>query len=92
MVAHNINVLLTDWLTDQMTKYAKDTSLLVPEINTVLSEDECDHPQIWSQSNKLVINILKTKDCFSPTQPQKSGNAENHLQSWSHSSEGHFYR
>ena len=41
------------------SKYADDTSLLVPEINTVSLKDEFDHLHIWSQANKLVINIVK---------------------------------
>ena len=44
-----------------MTKYADDTSLLVPEINTVSLEEEFDHLQVWAQTNKLGINMLKTK-------------------------------
>ena len=45
-----------------MTKYADDTSLLVPEINTVSLEEEFDHLQVWAQTNKRVINMLKTKE------------------------------
>ena len=49
-------------LTNDMTKYADDTSLLMPEINTVSLEEEFDHLQVWVQTNKLVINMLKTKE------------------------------
>ena len=45
-----------------MTKYADDTSLLVPEMNTVSLEEEFNHLQVWAQTNKLVINMLKTKE------------------------------
>ena len=45
-----------------MTKYTDDTSLLVPEINTVSLKEEFDHLRIWAQTNKLVINMLKTKE------------------------------
>ena len=45
-----------------MTKSADDISLLMPEINTVSLEEEFDHLRIWAQTNKLVINMLKTKE------------------------------
>ena len=45
-----------------MTKYAHDTSMLVLEINTVSLEEEFDHLRVWAQTNKLVINMLKTKE------------------------------
>ena len=48
--------------TNHMTKYADDTSLLVPEINTVSLQEEFDHLQVWAQTNKLIINMLETKE------------------------------
>ena len=32
------------------------------EINIASLEEEFDHIQVWAQRNKLVINMLKTKD------------------------------
>ena len=47
--------------TNQMTKYVDDTSLLVPEI-TVSLKEEFDHLRVSAQTNKLVINMLITKE------------------------------
>ena len=43
-----------------MITYADDTSLLLP--NTVSLEEEFNHLRVWAQTNKLVINLLKTKE------------------------------
>ena len=67
-----------------MTKYADDTSLLVPEIKTVSLEEEFDHPQVWAQTNKLVIDMLKTKEIvFHRPNPQRSSDASTFNQHWS---------
>ena len=66
-------------------KWTDDTSLLVPDINTVSLEDEFYLLQICSQTSKLVVNMLKTqKIVFHPpnpwglvTLPQTLANIEN---------------
>ena len=65
-----------------MTKNADDTSLLVPEINTVSLEDEFDHLQVWVQRNKLVINLLKTRDIVFHGHNPRSNNADTFDQHW----------
>ena len=44
--------------TNHTTKYADDTNLLVPKINTISLVDDVDHLQVWAQINKLDINIF----------------------------------
>ena len=43
-------------------KYADDSSLLCPEKSPVTVEDEMQIVIRWSEQNKLLINMLKTKE------------------------------
>ena len=43
-------------------KYADDSSLLCPEKSPVTVEDEMQNVIRWSEQNKLLINMLKTKE------------------------------
>ena len=43
-------------------KFADDTSLLVPENSDVPMQDEFAHVQEWARSNKMIINLAKTKE------------------------------
>jgi hypothetical protein len=47
---------------NRVFKYADDTSLLVPQNSSVSLEDEFHHVQQWTDTNKLQINISKTKE------------------------------
>lgn len=49
----NINVIM---------KYADDTNLLVPEHTDVPMKDEFEAVMQWASSNKMVINLAKTKE------------------------------
>ena len=43
-------------------KYADDTTLMVPEHTDVSICDEFEHVIVWASVNKLVLNLLKTKE------------------------------
>ena len=43
-------------------KFADDTNLLVPENSEVPMQDEFAHVQEWARSNKMIINLAKTKE------------------------------
>ena len=45
-----------------MVQYADDTSLLVPQNHNVTLEDEFENIKQWAKSNKLTINLSKTKE------------------------------
>jgi len=43
-------------------KYADDTYLIVPAVNTDTCQEEIDHLQTWARSNNLKLNKDKTKE------------------------------
>ena len=43
-------------------QYADDTTLVVPEHTDVSICDEFEHMKVWASINKLVLNLLKTKE------------------------------
>ena len=49
-------------LDNSLTKYADDTSLLVPERTDVDMSEEFSHIMKWSSDNKLIVNLAKTKE------------------------------
>lgn len=58
---------------NKILKYADDTSLLVPQHSSVSLEAEFTHISNWSDSNKLKINMAKTKEIIfhRPRLPKK---------------------
>ena len=48
--------------TNKLFKYADDTTLLVPEHTDVSLEDEFSAMKHWSAINKMILNMLKTKE------------------------------
>jgi hypothetical protein len=48
--------------TNDIFKYADDTSLLVPENTDVQLVQEFQHVLSWAANNHLIINPLKTKE------------------------------
>ena len=51
--------------TDYITKYADDARLLVPEKNDVGLETEFLNVTTWVSENKLMVNLVKTKELVS---------------------------
>ena len=49
-------------LTNHITKYADDASVLVPENKDVDLADEFKNVLKWAELNKLKINMSKTKE------------------------------
>lgn len=47
---------------NEFIKFADDVSLLVPEGSDVSIEDEYQAINTWAQTNKLIINLTKTKE------------------------------
>jgi len=45
-----------------LSKYADDTTLLVPQHCDVHLADELEHVIKWSKANKLKLNLGKTKE------------------------------
>ena len=48
--------------TNTFSKYADDTTLLVPQHSDVQLADELEHVIKWSKANKLKSNLGKTKE------------------------------
>jgi len=49
-------------LMNMLIKYADDTNLLVPSDSDVGLAEEFSHVKQWAAENRMVINILKTKE------------------------------
>jgi len=49
-------------LINKLFQYADDTTLLVPEHTDVQLEDEFTALKHWAETNKMIINMLKTKE------------------------------
>jgi len=47
---------------NKLLKYADDTTLLVPEHTDFSLEDEFVELKRWSENNKMILNLLKTKE------------------------------
>ena len=45
---------------NEMVKYADDTYLVVPEVNSASCEDELKHIDQWATDNNLRLNQAKT--------------------------------
>ena len=45
-----------------LIKYVDDTNLLVPSDSDVGRAEEFNHVKHWADENRMVINILKTKE------------------------------
>jgi hypothetical protein len=48
--------------TNKLFKYADDTTLLVPENTDASLEDEFRSLKQWAESNKMILNLMKTKE------------------------------
>ena len=57
-------------LTNHITKYADDTSLLVPEKADIDITAELQHVLKWAEVNELYINTAKTKELIFTDQIQ----------------------
>jgi len=49
-------------LMNMLIKYTDDTNLLVPADTDVCLTEELNHVKHWADENRMVINILKTKE------------------------------
>lgn len=49
-------------LFNKLFKYADDTTLLVPEHTDVQLEEEFAALKAWAENNKMILNVLKTKE------------------------------
>ena len=58
---YRFNVML---LCNSIIKFADDTTILVPQYSSVSMEEEFQHVQRWCDTNKLQINITKTKTSY----------------------------
>ena len=47
---------------NKLNKYADDSYLIVPSINSHLVRDELDHISSWASTNNLVLNVAKSKE------------------------------
>ena len=47
---------------NKLFKYADDTTLLVPEKTDASLEDEFRSLKRWAESNKMILNLFKTKE------------------------------
>ncbi len=47
---------------NKLFKYADDTTLLVPEKTDASLEDEFRSLKRWAEDNKMILNLLKTKE------------------------------
>jgi len=54
--------LHTMCLMNILIKYADDTNLLVPSDSDVNLAEKCSYVKHWADENRMVINILKTKE------------------------------
>ena len=47
---------------DKLNKYADDSYLIVPSINSQLVREELDHISTWASNNNLMLNVDKSKE------------------------------
>ena len=47
---------------DKLNKYADDSYLIVPSINSQLVREELDHISTWASNNNLKLNVDKSKE------------------------------
>ena len=47
---------------NKMAKYAEDTYLLIPSVNSNTIESELGHVASWAADNNLKLNVLKTQE------------------------------
>ena len=60
IMASDLRALLQT--TNKLFKYADDTTLLVPESTNASLKDEFRSLKQWAESNKMILNLLKTKE------------------------------
>ena len=63
-----------------VVKYADDTNVLVPADSDIGLLQEFNHVEQWAEDNKMVINLLKTRDCIQATQSKVTHQPSSH--SW----------
>ena len=47
---------------NKLNKYADDSYLIVPSVNSHLVREELDHISCWASTNNLVLNVSKSKE------------------------------
>ena len=47
---------------DELNKYADDSYLIVPSVNSHLVAEELEHISVWAKQNNLTLNVSKTKE------------------------------
>jgi len=45
-----------------IVKFVDDTTLVVPENSDVSLQEEFDHINVWATVNKMILNLIKTKE------------------------------
>jgi len=53
-----------------MVKFACDTYLIIPEMNSHTCVDEMAHVSTWAKSNNLTLNLGKSKEIIFKQQHQ----------------------
>ena len=46
---------------DELNKYADDSYLMVPSVNSHLVAEELEHISVWAKQNNLTLNVSKTE-------------------------------
>ena len=47
---------------DELNKYADDSYLIVPSVNSHLVAGELEHISVWEKHNNFTLNVSKTKE------------------------------
>ena len=45
-----------------IVKFANDTTVVVPEKSDVSLPEEFDHIKVWATVNRMILNLIKTKE------------------------------
>jgi len=45
-----------------IVKFADDTTVVVPEKNDISLPEEFDHINVWATVNRMILNLVKTKE------------------------------
>ena len=62
MYVINASDLHARHILDMLNKYADDSYLIVPSVNSQLVQEELDHISKWAANNNLALNVSKTKE------------------------------
>ena len=62
MYVINASDLHARHILDMLNKYADDSYLIVPPVNSQLVQEELDHISKWAANNNLALNVSKTKE------------------------------